>query len=248
MNSGTIHSRETKHNKVVVRKVRDRIEMEVAGGSFGTWHPRCKLTGYYWDTLGAACLLHNGPGPKSILMLGLGGGTAIGIINKLLPDSEIIAVELDEELIDVAEEYLHLDKSHCSDIVIGDAYQYLRTSEQSFDIVIDDLFLTGADDVYRSDVNAAEVLSLIKKRLKPNGTVICNLITHTAHRRIQIQSRKAYTQSFDDFRILRPKEGANEVIVGGTDLNNRKILQSKLDDFSHPSDRKWWKSITVRLY
>ncbi len=242
---GLIHSRSTQFNQVSIRKVHDRIEMEVAGGSFGTWHPRCLLTAYYWDALGAGCLLHP-KSPTAILVLGLGGGTIVNIIRHLLPKAKITAVEIDSELVDLATRYLHLEKSSNLEIVIGDAYDYLATTRKRFDIVIDDLFLTGTTDVYRPVIDSDRMMNLLTRCSRSEGIVMSNLVTHQDHRNTQIQIRKAYGKTFRQIKILRPQEGANEIIVGGKFLRSWRATKSVVTDFQSQSDHRWWKSITVK--
>ncbi|MFZ9889747.1 MAG: hypothetical protein ACO3JL_19805, partial [Myxococcota bacterium] len=64
-------------NQLVARQVGERIDLDVEGATFATWHPRHLLTGYSWDALCAASLLRPAGPPRRVLLLGLGGGTVL---------------------------------------------------------------------------------------------------------------------------------------------------------------------------
>jgi spermidine synthase len=80
--------------------------------------------------------------PKKILMLGLGAGSALHILNKKCKwDFEVVVVELDGDLIDIAKEEFELNKYNNVEILHNNAE--LAVSElnaKSFDLVIDDVF------------------------------------------------------------------------------------------------------------
>lgn len=47
------------------------------------------------------------PAPKKVLLIGMGGGVVAMTLQKLLPDAEIDAVELDAAVVSVAREYFN---------------------------------------------------------------------------------------------------------------------------------------------
>lgn len=238
----------TAFNNLVIRKIRDRIELEVAGGSFGSWHPRCILTAYYWDALAAGCLLHPTNKNPNILILGLGGGTVVRIIKHILPKAKIVAIEIDGELVDIARKYMHLQDYPGLEIVIEDAYRYLNMTNKRFDVIIDDIFQTGPEDVYRPEIDPVDVQYLVKRCLKSGGIALTNLVTDPDHRQVQSGHRQAYKSAYDVVQILHPKHGANEILVGGISLKSWRAIQGIRKYFTHPSDRKWWRAITIRTY
>ena len=78
-------------------------------GAIHAWHHKTRfLTGLAWDLIAAAALLRKEGPPKSILMLGLAGGTAFRILRKLLPDCEFTAIDIDTEIIALAKKHMHL--------------------------------------------------------------------------------------------------------------------------------------------
>ena len=85
----------TPFNSVAARKIGERVDLEVEGATFATWHPKLVMTGYSWDALAVAALLRGDGPPTSILTLGLGGGTVTRQLRMLLPDVRLVGVEID---------------------------------------------------------------------------------------------------------------------------------------------------------
>jgi spermidine synthase len=84
-------------------------EFRVAGAVHASFHRRRYLTGLAWDLIAAAALLRKEGPPRSILMLGLAGGTAFRILRHLLPNCELTAIDIDPEIVALAREHMELD-------------------------------------------------------------------------------------------------------------------------------------------
>jgi spermidine synthase len=80
--------------------------------------------------------------PKKILMLGLGAGSALHILNKKCKWAfEVVVVELDADLIEIAKEEFELTKYNNVELLHSSAEQAVsELNSKSFDLVIDDVF------------------------------------------------------------------------------------------------------------
>ena len=84
----------TDYQTLEVWKSKTACEFRVEG-AVHAWHHRERyLTGLAWDLIAAGALLGKKK-PKSILMLGLAGGTSFRILRHLLPDCRLTAVDID---------------------------------------------------------------------------------------------------------------------------------------------------------
>ncbi len=240
----TLQERTTPFNTMAVVQVGDRIDLDVEGATYATWHPERLLTGYSWDALSVACLLRVGGPPRSILLLGLGGGTVSRQLRRFLPDVRLVGVEIDPGVVELARKHLHLDDSGV-EVNVADAYEWLAASNEHFDVVIDDLFLTGATDVVRSRVPEGDTLDLVRKRVAPGGLVVANLITDTGeHAAVRKQTRAAFRAAFACVRVVKPPRGLNEILVAGDDVATGRTLQlyAPLVD---AEDRKLFDAVEV---
>ena len=79
--------------------------------------------------------------PKDILMLGLGGGSAVRILRSdLMCNAPITAVELDPVVERIAHEHFGLGKVPGVRVVIADAFVQLRDIQGPYDLVVVDVF------------------------------------------------------------------------------------------------------------
>ena len=59
---------------------------------------------------------------KKILVLGLGAGSIVKVINKYFPKSKITAVEIDPMMVEIGKKHFDLEKARNLEIIIGDAF------------------------------------------------------------------------------------------------------------------------------
>ena len=111
----------TRFQRIAVWKSPLATEFRVAGAIHASYHEKRFLTGLAWDLLAAAAMLRPSGKPASILMLGVAGGTALRTLRHLLPEVSLTGIDLDAELIALAEKEMHLGDTG-AEIVIADAY------------------------------------------------------------------------------------------------------------------------------
>jgi spermidine synthase len=236
----------TPYNTVAVVHQGDRISMDVEGATFATFHPRFRMTGYSWDALAAACLLRAGGAPRSVLMLGVAGGTVARQLRALVPEVAITGVDIDGEVVDLARRHMALDELGI-EMFIEDADRFLTATDRRFDVILDDIFLSGPADVVRPRPPLGERLALLQERLTPGGLVGTNLITDWGgpHKILRRQVRRAFTEAFDSVRVVHPARGLNEIVVGGTQSRAGSALRPFVDRLEELHDRLLFQGIRV---
>ncbi len=240
----------TAHNDVDVWENADgSIDFEVIGATHATWHPHRLLTGHAWDAITAACLLHPGK-PASILMLGLGGGTVFRQLRHFLPDASLTAVEIDGDMIRLAYEYMRLDSLRV-EVIHDDAFGWLQAPRGPYDIVIDDLYRCGENDVERPESVSLAYVQALLPHLAPSGSLIMNLVIGKGHRNTQRAARAAFLHHFPSLRAVRPPLSINEVLCGTRDpLGTRdgRSLRRVASLLSDERDHEVWNQLrTLKL-
>ena len=234
----------TPFNLLSVVQVGARVDLDVKGATYATWHPTQIMTGYSWDALVLGCLLRHGGPPRSVLVLGLGGGTVARQLRCFLPEVRIVGVEIDEGVVDLARRYLHLDAS--VEVHVKDAYDFLAEGGERFDAVIDDLFLSGSTDVVRSRVPDGDTLKLVRSRVAEGGVVVANLITDVGdHAVVRAAARRGFGAGFKQIRVATPPRGLNEVLVGGDHVQGAEAVSAWAPRLDDEQDRIWLRSIKV---
>lgn len=134
--------------------------------------------------------------PKNVLLLGLGTGSVIYILQKdynIFP--EITAVEIDPVIVDVFKK-TNISNLEKTKIICGDAFEVIKNIETKFDLLIVDLFidLEVPEQVYDKDF-----LLKIKDLMSPKSIVAVNCVVNTNLKKT----------TFDEFKITLSKYFGN---------------------------------------
>ena len=149
---------------------------------------------------------------NSVLVLGVAGGS---VIKTLITDFEftkkIVGVELDAEIIKIANSYFELDKVTTFKCIIDDAEHFVTTCEDSFDLIIIDIF---KDNVMPEFLFQENFINNVKQLLNKNGYIIFNMMLLDAFKNEKI---KKYLQNFEEEnferKTLKNVERYNDLII-----------------------------------
>jgi spermidine synthase len=217
------------------------FEWNVRGATMSAWHPGRWMTGYAWDAQTAGCVLRPGCEPARVLVLGLGGGTVVGQLRQIWPGVRVTGVDLDERAAEVARVRLGDDV----EVVTADAYEWLRRSRRTWDVVMDDVYAAGRDDVYRPVVPDAELIGRLAARLARGGVLVMNLVTGPGHETVRRGALRAFCGRFGAVAAVHPPKGYNQVLVGGQALGGCGALRGVAAVW-RGRDRAWWSRLRCR--
>lgn len=108
---------------------------------------------------------------KNCLVLGLGGGTVISLLNKYYPETDITSVEFDPMIIEIAEQYFDIKASVKLKIINADALSWVKNTQDKYDLVFFDLYL-GRFNPEKG--RTADFLKDLKKILTKTGFILYN--------------------------------------------------------------------------
>jgi spermidine synthase len=111
------------------------------------------------------------PRAKSVLFVGLGGGSAPKRFARDRPDLDLQVVELDPDVVSVARKYFALPDSVPVDV--EDGRRWLERHDRRFDVIAIDAYYSDAVPFH---LTTQEFLRLVKSRLAPGGVVVANVI------------------------------------------------------------------------
>ena len=144
------------------------------------YNPQQKVTGSVWDLLFLPALALTRDKPLRILVLGVGGGAVIHMLNEFLNCEKIIGLELNPMHIQVAEQFFAL-KAENIELVQGDAIDWIENSNnkhraEKFDLIIDDLFYEEDDEPIKVATPDSTWFYHLYSLLKPNGLIVMNFV------------------------------------------------------------------------
>jgi spermidine synthase len=128
-------------------------------------HPLCSVWGYY-----AAAPAWSTREPERMLLLGLGGGNSARFFADQFPKTQMIGVEIDPVVVDVARNYFGLPPS--VDVHIDDARSFLRQDDDLYDIIIVDAFQFP---YVPFQLTTREFLADLEDHLRDGGVVVLNV-------------------------------------------------------------------------
>lgn len=239
---GTVH---TRHQSLELWKSEIAVEFRVAGAVHAWFHRKRFLTGLAWDMIAASALLGRNDPPRSVLMLGLAGGTAFRALRQLLPDCRLTAVDIDGEIVGLARKHMELDALGI-EVIIGDAYAWMEKNRRTFDVVIDDIYLAGKTDVFRPREWDRRLIKHLKRAMAPGGVLAVNLVTGEGHRTMQSLTRRVLREAFPVVRTIKSPEAMNEVLVAGDSVATKRRLEEYADAFPEWRDRVYWERLELR--
>lgn len=240
-----LETRQTAHQSVAVWGDEREVEFRVTGAIHAWWGRDQFLTGLAWDGITAGILSHPVRKPESLLMLGLGGGTSLRTLRHLCPALKITAIEIDEEMIQLARDYMQLDAIGIK-VIPGDAYAWLRQNRHKFDVIFDDVYGVTSTDVERPLASPETLLLDLQRSLKPDGIFAANLVTGAGHRVVQTEFRRFFRENFAEVRSITTQASMNECLIGGPALRPWKELPPLAQAFPNDTDYTHWRGLRAR--
>lgn len=156
-------------------------------------------------------LLFN-PAPASILMVGLGGGSMLKYLHKHLPDADLTAVEINQEVIDMRQDFHIPPDSDRLRIVCADGARFLHRPPRQYDVILVDGF-TGQG--LPEALCSRSFYQHCRTALAPGGWLVANVQADTAQtREVMRRLGKAFSGAVIS---AESDEGGNEIMMATTD-------------------------------
>jgi spermidine synthase len=163
----------------------------------------------YTQAMTAALLFQ--PAPRSVLLLGLGGGSLARFFHRHFPDCRVVAVENRAAVVGVARDYFELPSDERLELYTDSALGYLaQPAVETFDLIFVDIFSAAGMD---EELEEKDFFPRCRSRLKPGGVLSVNLWSTRSH--VCRQHLKALCRSFDDQVLELPLGDCGNLIVLG---------------------------------
>jgi spermidine synthase len=168
--------------------------------------------------------------PQRILIVGLGGGTLVHTYSTLFPDAEIIISEIDEAVVEVAEDYFGFEETARISVETVDARVYIKRAGlrgEKFDLVILDAF---NGEYIPEHLMTREFLEEVKALLPANGMVVANTFSTS---RLYNAESETYSEVFDTIYNVRQFGTGNRIIIASQQpLPDRQTLEKRAPAFA----------------
>lgn len=142
---------------------------------------------------------------KNVLILGFGLASVPVILEKKLGKKfHYTGVEIDEEVLYLANKYIMDELDSSFNLICTDAYAYAMQCQQKFDLVIMDVFF---DDFIPEQFEQQAFLEKLKTLTKPNGLMMYNRLAFTEKdiERTRTFYEEKFIQVFDKGTFIEVK-------------------------------------------
>jgi spermidine synthase len=149
---------------------------------------------------------------ESTLLLGMGGGSIIKSLRETFEyKKNIVAVEIDPEVIKLAKDEFGVFATENLQIIQQDAFQYVKTSEENFQLIIVDLFIdTKVPPIFFEK----EFCKNLSKVLLNNGYIIFNVGINLNKNSEIIEKIILNFGKKIQFKLHQKVNGTNTVLIG----------------------------------
>ena len=113
------------------------------------------------------------PSTERVLFIGLGGGTAVKRMWRDFPALQLHVVELDPDVVRVAEQWFELPTDPRLEVTTQDGRRFLQTNDERWDLIVVDAYFADSIPFHLA---TAQFLELARSRLTPGGVVVSNVI------------------------------------------------------------------------
>jgi spermidine synthase len=194
----------------------------VIDGTFASWWSReGRATGSVWDALVAPLLALPAARRRSVLILGLGGGSAARLVRTLAPRARVVGVEFDRDVIEAARRHFDLDALDV-EVVCDDARAVLARERRRFDLVIEDVFVGRDRNVRKPDWLPVPYLALAAKRVATGGVLVSNSIDEAP------AVCRAMRSLYADPLVLSVRGYDNRIYAGSTCALDARTLRAAI--------------------
>lgn len=118
----------------------------------------------------------------SVLVLGVGLGSVIDLLEKHTDIQRIVAIDADEVIIELAQKYLQSNLKSKVQFICADAAEFVKENKDKFDAVLFDVFI---DDKTPLPFIQPDFLEQLRKCVNKNGLLIYSKIDDSIHSKIE---------------------------------------------------------------
>lgn len=219
---------ESDYNTITIKQKGEYITMSFQRNQAGHIESKINLLNEFELPLSYSQLMQAGllyqTNPKSLLMVGLGGGSISTYLKSYFPELKITGVELDADVINLSKKYFNLKEDSALNIINEDGRLFLSHTDKSYDLIMLDAYKGGYIPFH---LCTDEFYKLVNKHLNKTGLVVLNL-----HRGSKLFNELLFTlnNTFKYIDLYASKTKGNVVAVA----YNQKQLKN--ESLAHRAD------------
>lgn len=148
---------------------------------------------------------------ESVLILGVAGGSVIKtLVNEIKYTGKITGVEIDKEVLEIANTYFQLNEIKNLELVVDDAFEFVLKTKSKYDLIIIDIF---QDTTMPNFLFEDFFINRINFLLNTNGFILFNTMVINEKERIRnLDYKKKFNGNYS-LRMYPKVEIHNELFT-----------------------------------
>ncbi len=148
---------------------------------------------------------------ENILVLGVAGGSVIKtLVEEIKFKGKITGVEIDSEIVKIANTYFKLNEITNLEIIVEDAFEFVLKTKENFDLIIIDIF---QDTTMPNFLFEDFFINRVNYLLKVNGFILFNTMVINEQNRIRnLEYKKKFGGNYS-LRMYPKVEVHNELFT-----------------------------------
>ncbi|HQE34229.1 MAG TPA: methyltransferase domain-containing protein [Flavobacterium alvei] len=149
---------------------------------------------------------------QKILVLGVAGGSVIRtLVDEIKFEGQITGVEIDKNIIDIANKYFQLNEIPNLEIIFDDASKFVLKTTETFDLIIIDVFQDTKMPDFLFEFFFIDRICFL---LNPKGHIMFNtMLLNQQHREFNLNYVKNFDPKKYTVTLYNKMEKTNELIL-----------------------------------
>lgn len=142
------------------------------------YNPAHGLTGSVWDLLFLPSQFYQPGEIKRVLILGVGGGAVIHMLNQFVQPQDVVGVELSDLHIQLAKRFFDLKYDNLELIQANAIDWMIEYQGEPFDLIIDDLYFEANGEPQRAIAADASWFDVLMDNISGHGALVMNFVNY----------------------------------------------------------------------
>ncbi|MGB3622520.1 MAG: class I SAM-dependent methyltransferase [Ketobacter sp.] len=192
------------------------------------YNPNHAATGSVWDLLFLPSQFYAPGEIKRVLLLGVGGGAVIHMLNRFIGPHQVIGVEINATHIQIAKRFFNLKYKNLQ-WQHANAIEWMTTYDgDPFDMIIDDLYFEQDGEPQRAIEADASWFDVLTEHLTENGLLVMNFVNYKEWRHSAYYNEDFVAQEFQSVYQFATPTCHNAVIALLKKQTETKQLRASL--------------------
>ncbi len=230
-----ITERESAYNYIQVVRSGDEMQLVLNEGLgiHSIYNPKQILTEGPWDYFLVAPYFNKPPFTPAqvhrVSVIGLGAGTIPREFSSIYGPIPIDGVEIDGMIVDLAQQYFHMDEPNLH-VIVQDGRYYLETTTQKYDVIGIDAY---QQPYVPFQLTTVEFFREVRSHLSPTGVAAINAGRTCCDFRLVEALAQTMKAVFSNVYIIDTQRFENSLVIGTnapTSLNNFLVNTARLNN------------------